>query len=170
VSIEGEGTWLRPPSISTGGAFSGARLAQAADYTITPSSFIELPWDTVVFDVGGYVGSSGGNVCFIAPATGYYVLQAVSDWLLTGKTSGSSKIVKNWVQTTALGIIAKDEIMLPTTSPATDYAVMFNLNSGPVYIASGDVIQHATQITTHADIVNGTTFGGVTYWTIMRVG
>jgi hypothetical protein len=47
---------------------------------------------------------------------------------------------------------------------------MFNLNSGPVYIASGDVIQHATQITTHADTVNGTTFSGVTYWTIMRVG
>lgn len=158
---------FREPTGSASGGFNGARLEQAADYTVTPGSFIQLPWDTTVFDTDGYVGSSGGNVCFIAPATGYYVVQAVEDWSITNRTS-ARKILKTWIQTTALGVIARDYITLEASSPAVGYAIMLNLNSGPVLIASGDTIQHATQ-TLDADTVFGTTFSGVTYWTIMRL-
>lgn len=169
TAIKGR-TTLFVPGDSGSAAFSGARLAQAADYVVTPSSFIQFPWDTVVFDEGGYVGSNGGNVCFIAPATAYYVVHAVEDWFIARKAAAPRKAVRTWIQTTALGDIAIDGIILEPSAITADYHIYFNLNTGPVLIESGDTVQLGAQDTLDADTVNGTTFFGTTFWTIMRVG
>jgi len=125
----GSGLSLSAGSLTATGAaaFSGCKVTRSAVQTLSDNTLTAIQWDQESYDTDAYHDNASNNTRLIAPATGYYLVEATLKWAVS--TAGTQRYADIYQDGTTVRASTNAYFAASGVAPAINHVAVVQLNS-----------------------------------------